>query len=222
MFFPSYTYGGFDSFDAPFGSPFSTRNDILRAREIERRKQIQLQQRREMERRKRLQALQREERMERQLRERERQQREMEERHAFPPGTIIRGRDGRLYRVVAKPSNEQHIANHDDSFSDADSCSSKSMDSMEEENVAPSKETLNAMANEFTPKSFHNTNKASACFENNDIGNSQKKNTKTLTLVVEDVPLDEDEELRELRSVWRNRVPEPGQWIEPVESFERQ
>mmetsp|Transcript_26936 Transcript_26936/g.57992 ORF Transcript_26936/g.57992 Transcript_26936/m.57992 type:complete len:240 (-) Transcript_26936:155-874(-) len=40
-------------------------------------------------------------------------------------------------------------------------------------------------------------------------------------IVVEDVPNEEDEELRELRSVWRNRVPSPGQWIEPIEYFTR-
>lgn len=36
-------------------------------------------------------------------------------------------------------------------------------------------------------------------------------------IVVEDVPDDEDDELRDLRSVWRNRVPSPGKWMEPVE-----
>lgn len=41
-------------------------------------------------------------------------------------------------------------------------------------------------------------------------------------IAVENVPDEEDEELRELRSVWRNRIPSPGQWMEPVESFREQ
>jgi hypothetical protein len=223
MFFPSYTYGGFDSFDNPFGSPFPTRHDILRAREMERRKRIQQQQQSEMERRKRLQEMQREERMERQRRERERCEMEegcYEERYAFPPGTILRGRDGRLYRVVARPAKEQHDCDPTGSFSDDESCSSNSMDKVQEENVAPVENTLNATANEFTPKSFNGQNNAPTCRESNS--SSSSKNKKTLTLVVEDVPLDEDDELRELHSIWRNRVPEPGQWMEPVESFDRQ
>ena len=35
-------------------------------------------------------------------------------------------------------------------------------------------------------------------------------------VVVETVPNDEDDELRDLLSIWRNRTPGPGQWIEPV------
>ena len=37
-------------------------------------------------------------------------------------------------------------------------------------------------------------------------------------IIVENVPDEEDEELRELHSVWRNRVPSPGEWMEPIES----
>lgn len=37
--------------------------------------------------------------------------------------------------------------------------------------------------------------------------------------IVEDVPDEEDEELRDMHSVWRNRIPSPGQWMEPVETF---
>ena len=38
-------------------------------------------------------------------------------------------------------------------------------------------------------------------------------------IIVENVPDDEDDELKEMHSVWRNRIPSPGQWMEPVESF---
>jgi hypothetical protein len=36
---------------------------------------------------------------------------------------------------------------------------------------------------------------------------------------VEDVSDEEDEELKELQSVWRNRIPSHGQWIEPVDAI---
>jgi hypothetical protein len=59
-----------------------------------------------------------------------------------------------------------------------------------------------------------------------DIG-SQKTGRQIETMIkqtvssheVEDVSDEEDEELQELRSVWRNRLPSPGQWIEPVDAI---
>lgn len=59
-----------------------------------------------------------------------------------------------------------------------------------------------------------------------DIG-SQKTGQQNETMLkqtvlpheVEDVSDEEDEELQELRSVWRNRLPSPGQWIEPVDAI---
>lgn len=42
------------------------------------------------------------------------------------------------------------------------------------------------------------------------------RNRRKVTVVVEDASDSEDEN-DELKSVWRNRRPSPGQWIEPVE-----
>jgi len=47
------------------------------------------------------------------------------------------------------------------------------------------------------------------------------KRLKPLGVEVEDVPDDEDDELRDLHSVWRNRVPSQGQWMEPIDCFFR-
>lgn len=114
--------------------------------------------------------------------------------------------------VVSRGTCDQVVTSHRKTVG-------STMDKMQEEDMAPVENTLSAMANEFTRKSFHGENNLSLCRESNNSNGS--KNKKTLTLVVEDVPLDEDEELRELHSVWRNRAPEPGQWMQPVDSFDR-
>jgi hypothetical protein len=46
--------------------------------------------------------------------------------------------------------------------------------------------------------------------------NDHPKN-KLATVIVEDAS-DSESEKDELRSVWRNRLPSPGQWMEPVEA----
>jgi hypothetical protein len=237
MFLPNY-YNYNRGFDSPFNSPYLTHQQLLHAKENERRQRLQRQQ--ELERRKRIQYRQalerqrREEEMEREMmlrREEEERARRMakqrEDNYAFPPGTIIRGRDGRLYRVVADPHplnvKDNEPEEDDKSLSDTsvsseeDHASSSSDSTMDEEghitnqDVSTSTKTLNVSANEFVPKAF---------IQDKPIGGNNKK--KTITLVVEDVPIDEDEELRDLHSVWRNRAPSPGQWMEPVESFNKQ
>lgn len=47
-------------------------------------------------------------------------------------------------------------------------------------------------------------------------GEGTSRQRKKITVIVEDASDSEDEE-NELRSVWRNRRPSPGQWMEPVE-----
>jgi hypothetical protein len=48
-------------------------------------------------------------------------------------------------------------------------------------------------------------------------GNKQKSGKKRVTVIVEDASDSETED--EFKSVWRNRRPSPGEWIEPVEDF---
>ena len=235
MFFPDYTY--YNQVD-PFNSPFYSRQDHLRSKEMERRQRIK-QQQQDAERRRRikqLEALEKQREREEMVRQ---QQRELmhkrekkrvahqgENKYAFPPGTIIRGRDGRLYRVVEDPHIHQGIqVNHDDqsassnsSESDTNSCTTDYSTEQECANnncnannvkYSDSKDSLHATASDFISKST---------VEANSNLNIPKK---TITLVVEDVPIEEDEELRDLNSVWRNRMPSKGEWMEPVESFTR-
>jgi len=47
-------------------------------------------------------------------------------------------------------------------------------------------------------------------------GDGTSRQRKKITVIVEDASDSEDED-NELRSVWRNRRPSPGQWMEPIE-----
>jgi hypothetical protein len=113
------------------------------------------------------------------------------------PYSIVRGRDGRLYRV-ANPGVMNDVE-------------SAPEDVIPTENVVPKVSTdvpkppLQMKDNEDpTPKS------------------KSKESEKTprrhrVTVIVEDAS-DSEYEGDELNSVWRNRRPSPGEWMEPVES----
>lgn len=149
----------------------------------------------------------------------------------YPPGTIVRGPGGRLYRIATpsehKDENEyliRHTSGNDESTSNS-SCSStgdggdNSFDKKPDEPlefININQITSSKQNEEDSPSKETTSNEE--LFNVSDISNVS--NSFPLQLIpVEDVPDDEDEELRDLHSVWRNRVPSPGQWIEPVESF---
>ena len=52
--------------------------------------------------------------------------------------------------------------------------------------------------------------------ENNIVEKPPKKRRSKVTIIVEDAS-DSEYEDEEMNSVWRNRRPSPGQWMEPVE-----
>lgn len=172
------------------------------------------------------------EEMERRLQE-ERKRRVNSGSYPFPPGTIIRGRDGRLYRVVDTPMSEEPFEKRDVNDSDAggvsvllsdanDEASCSSDSSMDE--VKDNNEDESDMQSNMQKENVHVANiahKKTLEKENVTPTNAPTNKPKTITLVVEDVPIDEDEELRELHSVWRNRAPSPGEWMEPIENFDR-
>jgi hypothetical protein len=239
MFFPDF---GFNSYNDPF-HPFASRSDVLRYKEMERRRhqqemerrRVYQQQQQELERRKRMQERQRQLRLQQQreeemerlqneqlMRERRREQCKRDA-NAFPPGTIIRGRDGRLYRVVADPrlKDDDESIHSNGSVSEASVQSSSCSDSVQSntdemavEHHADEKIKLDATANEFIPK---DASKSALTKVTNDKPTKKKQ----FTLTVEDVPFGEDEELKDLHSVWRNRAPSPGEWMEPVDSFDK-
>ena len=228
----------------PFGpslvsSPFYDRNEILREKqrhaELERRKQFQRRQLLS----ERQRQLEREEAMERQLqREREEEARRRCNKqnvrgYPFPPGTIIRGRDGRLYRVVGDPEEKEQKSFENREIDDDSSLLSDVSPSDEDDESYSDDSLMEDVPNNHTALNESQSEKElhlNCSTKNTAALNSEKDkaypttntNKKTITLVVEDVPIEEDEELRDLYSVWRNRAPSPGQWMEPIENFDGQ
>ena len=123
---------------------------------------------------------------------------------------FVRGLDGRVYRLVPRAKQtrgESMRSNISDDRSDDDSMSSS--------------------------ETWRDCMDCSASRDGEDVGfgparryaheESQSQQLREV-VIVEDVSEDElleDDELRELRSVWRNRRPSPGLLMEPVEMFRR-
>lgn len=140
---------------------------------------------------------------------------------SYPPGTIVRGRDGNLYRVVAPPRC-QNMSDDMDTRGATTEIREKKLEDMSTEEVSDSNgddSDSDSSAEEWhycqdtdnnVPMSFDSDSK------------EQQKHSMLPAhsdIVVETVPNEEDDELRELHSVWRNRRPSPGQWMEPCEYY---
>ena len=110
---------------------------------------------------------------------------------------IMRGQDGRLYRVLVEPSlrNEKH-----DDIMDTDS------------------ETGSVAEDEVFYECRDNEDESSVV-TGVDTPATKQRWVPLQTIPVENVPDEEDDELREMKSVFRNRRPSPGQWLEPVEKY---
>mmetsp|Transcript_7976 Transcript_7976/g.18204 ORF Transcript_7976/g.18204 Transcript_7976/m.18204 type:complete len:209 (+) Transcript_7976:58-684(+) len=148
------------------------------------------------------------------------EERRRDEKHRGTPGThqLVRGPDGRVYRLVprtnqtrveSKRSNahSEEFQSPDDRSDDAPLSSSSSDTWRDCIDCSASRDD----DSDFEPADHHYGH-----------GQSQSQKLREVVLV-EDVPEDEieDDELRDLRSVWRNRRPSPGLLMEPVELFRR-
>jgi hypothetical protein len=111
------------------------------------------------------------------------------------PYCIVRGRDGRLYRV-ASPAVTNDESPPEDKILTA-SVPEVSMNASERPLQMKEKEDA-------TPKRMGK--------------DSNKTRRRRVTVTVEDASDSENED-EELNSVWRNRRPSPGEWMEPVESM---
>jgi hypothetical protein len=127
----------------------------------------------------------------------------------------VSGPDGKLYRVIVPPRSEDAIherisrgaikVNCEKTEKDVLSTTKSNNDGSDDSpEAAPCNDTL------LNGGSIHGIP---------DTMFWKKHASLPRAILVEDVPDEEDEELRELRSVWRNRVPSPNQWMEPVESL---
>jgi len=156
---------------------------------------------------------------------------------SYPPGTVVRGPDGNLYRVAAPPRRERENdmalrysgANFDGNFNVASDDDKEN----DEEEVLSTNECESVkhggLSDDESGSSQEWHDYQDNCEDGTQVGNHMlettgqalppKKQVPLHEIIVETVPNDEDDELREMKSVWRNRIPSPGKWIEPVESF---
>lgn len=130
----------------------------------------------------------------------------------YPQGTVVRGPDGNLYRIVAPSRHEK------------DDTKKSGTGTQYDQNTTTSDENrANEVAKDRSEMMNTNSDGSPECKDFDD-GTTDtvlpaQNDDQQHEIVVENVDDEEDEELQELRSVWRNRIPSPGQWIEPVETF---
>jgi len=131
---------------------------------------------------------------------------------SYPPGIVVRGPDGNLYRVVAPSRHEKDDTKKAGTGTQYDQNTTTSDENKANEVAKDKSEMMNTNSGASPKyKDFVDGTTDTVLPAQNDGPQDE--------IVVENVDDEEDEELRELRSVWRNRIPSPGQWIEPVETF---
>merc|ERR1712232_248408 len=162
-----------------------------------------------------------------------------------PSYQIVRGPDGRLYRVPLNERNDAVKSQFGENRSQMETHSygiargrddvmKSQSNNNRNRNVTPHKANSDSKKEEvFCAKSESRENddgsvSSNEWYECRDIDDGPQRmatdaaeeinvpSPKSPQIVVEDVPDEEDEELREIRSIWRNRTPSPGQWMEPV------
>ena len=128
---------------------------------------------------------------------------------------LVRGPDGRVYRLVPRTKQTRvesmrsntHIA---DGFQSSDGSS-------DDDSLSLAAETRRDCMD--WDASLDDLDDEDAGSEPDDHDGHDQSQKLREVVTVEDVPEDEidDDEFRELRSVWRNRRPSPGLLMEPVE-----
>lgn len=192
--------------------------------ELERAKE---ERRREMEMMRRQQQMAKEEEM-----RRKKLAQSQQRRARYSPGRIVLGPDGNLYRIVSPAADDEQLRRGEERFPAGGkqrfgtkqrfSSSDESKENYSDEQMIPAEER----------DSFHDESGGSSESEGSSVDDVCESHTHedhfydavdvqtvpvSHEVEVEDVPDEEDDELRELHSIRRNRSPSPGQWMEPVE-----
>eukprot|EP00985_Skeletonema_marinoi_P033944 scaffold42675_cov183-Skeletonema_marinoi.AAC.2 len=239
----SNNYDPFDDFFGPshfgtFSSPYEQRRrqelarrqkmeaERRRKAEFERRKLMELERAKE-ERRRELEMMRRQQQMmkEEETRREKLAQAQQQRRSTYSPGSIVLGPDGNLYRVISPTADDEQLRRGEER-SPVDkkrfSASDESKDNSDEQMIHPEEES----------EPFHEESDSSESEEcsiddvcashshEDHFYDALDTHTDPAThteVEVEDVPDEEDEELKELHSISRNRSPSPGQWMEPIE-----
>merc|ERR1711920_27068 len=161
-----------------------------------------------------------------------------EDEETEPRFRLVRGIDGNLYKIRNEPTRLQS-SQYDSSYVDENDNESESEDIFRlvqgrDGNIYKIKIGENKMNEE--PKRSQNVASKKlidpvTSAVNDEISNKnedslkaslqkaeKKKLKRRVTIIVEDASDSEAEE-DEQKSVWRNRRPSPGEWMEPVENF---
>ena len=231
-----YEYGG-DPFSSSYGRQRRQQQELARRQRLieeERRRRAELERRRRAEQElARRRELKLRERMKREQARRRRiaKQQAREARASYPPGTVVLGPDGNLYRIAA-PMHRERAESESSDMSTDERCraSNEEAENEVDEHLPTEKEVFHKESSSgdesdmrASPE-WHNCNDLNINSEvrrsSLEEGGSESSPKKcTSDIVVETVPDEEDAELNDLHSIWRNRAPSPGQWMEPVESF---
>lgn len=153
----------------------------------------------------------------------------------YAPGSIVLGPDGLLYRVISPTDDDERLHSGEESTSDKldndqlppvgkkrFSASDESKENCDEQMIpAEENNKLVREESESSTESEESIDDVCTSHTHEDhfydaLDTTNPATTHTEEVQVEDVPDEEDEELRELHSIWRNRSPSPGQWMEPV------
>jgi hypothetical protein len=139
--------------------------------------------------------------------------REQEEAEEEPVYRVVRGPDGWLYRMNVGRQQKSNVDT-----------------SVDKENLSrnANKETANRVSSS-SPPLYENPSpgvassveETSTTLPRKKLAKPKlprKKSKKRVTILVEDASDSESED--EFKSVWRNRRPSPGEWIEPIENFD--
>jgi hypothetical protein len=233
-----------------FLSPYESRRRQELARrqqmELERRRKLELERRRQLlmererrakeeeERRRELEAMRKQQQMkEENMRGKQFDQSQNRRARRYAPGSIVLGPDGNIYRVISPANDDTRLFGREerpleqkkhDIVSGANQSKEKE-DCDEKMHPANQNESFEEESknSSIEPEEYIDDDCANHTHEDHiyDAQDTPHQSIHTQEVEVEDVPDEEDEELRELHSVWRNRSPCPGQWMEPIEYCDR-
>mmetsp|Transcript_4699 Transcript_4699/g.7261 ORF Transcript_4699/g.7261 Transcript_4699/m.7261 type:complete len:250 (+) Transcript_4699:149-898(+) len=240
---PFDDFFGPSQFGSPFSSPYEQRlrKELARRQqmeaerrrnaELERRKLMELERAKE-ERRRELEMMRRQQQMTRDEEMRRKRLIQAQQRRArYSPGSIVLGPDGNLYRLISPTAGDEQLCRGEERFP-ADKqrfCASDESEASSDEQMMPAKgsdpfqeesESSSKSEEEFmdTDVCGHEDHFYDALDTHPDPStDSVKVQHRLQSVKVEDVSDEEDEELKELHSIWRNKSPSPGQWMEPIE-----
>ena len=154
-----------------------------------------------------------------------RTQAEHDDEEDEPRYALVRGPDGRIYRVpldqnghLRQPKDTPRSKKEDDNTVLRTKIPISSNNRRDDENHSDNDGAEKEASNTKTIRLQNEENKSPSVPITKPKSDVKKKSKKRVTVIVEDAS-DSETEDDETKSYWRNRRPSPGQWMEPVEGI---